>query len=313
MIKVLYISSSSFSGSTLLSFILNTHDSITTVGEMEGWEYSDAPFYCSCGESLEECPFYQNMQKAFQQKYLPFEFSNFGTAYRFSKYDRLNRLLTEKLPFIHNPSLERFRDKIMRGIPPFSGQMRRFDKANHTFISTSLQYNNASVFVDATKNPYRLRHLQHVEGIKLYPLHLIRDIRGTVHSSKKNRGWDTALATRIWLKEQASILDITKEFAPSIRVYYEDICDDIDTTLTRIANFVGLPAEQFSGDFKTVEHHVLGNSMRLSGPSNITKSERWKTELTHKDFDTMKRVINEELKQHNNVKLEEIVHHYLEI
>jgi hypothetical protein len=311
MMKVLYISSSSFSGSTLLSFILNTHASITTVGEMEGWEYEDTPFYCSCGEALEECPFYRQIQEAFYNKNLPFDFSHFGTAYRFTKNDRINRLLTEKIPFMHNPSLERLRDNIIRNIPPFSGLMRRFDKANHLFISTSLQYNHASVFVDASKNPYRLRHLRHVEGIKLYPLHLIRDLRGTIHSSKKNRGWDTALATRIWLREQANILHITSEFDPVLRVYYEDVCDDVNTSLARIADLVELPAEHFCGDFKTVEHHVLGNSMRLSGPSNIKKSESWKRELSDEDMDTIKRITHEELKHYKNDTLDEIVHHYL--
>lgn len=313
MLKVLYISSSSFSGSTLLSFLLNTHKSITTVSEMEGWEYEDTSFSCSCGEALEKCPFYRYIQEAFQNKGLPFAFSNFGTAYRFSKSDRINRLLTEKLPFIQSSHLERLRDKLIRITPPFAGRISQFDRANLEFISSALQYNHASVFVDASKNPYRLRHLQHVNGIELHALHLVRDIRGTIHSSKKNRGWDTTLATRIWLREQADILRITKEFGPVLQIYYEDVCDDVDASLAKISDFVGLPSEHYAGDFKTVEHHVLGNSMRLSGPSKITKSERWKTELSSDDLDTIKRVTETELQHYKNETLYEIVHHYLEL
>lgn len=312
MLKVLYISSSSFSGSTLLSFLLNTHKSITTVGEMEGWEYDEAPFYCSCGEPLEQCPFYQSIQQTFQNKKIPFVFSHFGTAYRFSKNDRINRLLTEKLPFIQSPALERARDQLIRTIPPFRAKMIQFDRANQEFITAALQYSHADVFVDATKNPYRLRHLQHVNGIQLYIIHLIRDLRGTIHSSMKNRGWDIDLATRIWIREQASILQVLKEFQPTLQIYYEDICDKVDTTLAKISEFVGLPAEHFAGDFKTVEHHVLGNTMRLEGSSKVRKSERWINELTNNDLNTIKRISEIELKNYNNETLSNIVHHYLE-
>jgi hypothetical protein len=39
MPKVLFIACSSFSGSTLLSFLLNTHPDIVTAGHTIGWRY----------------------------------------------------------------------------------------------------------------------------------------------------------------------------------------------------------------------------------------------------------------------------------
>lgn len=71
--KLLYVASSSFSGSTLLAFLLNTHPDIFTVSEMEGWNYGEnEEFSCSCGNTLEHCPFFNEVAHTFQRDGLPF-------------------------------------------------------------------------------------------------------------------------------------------------------------------------------------------------------------------------------------------------
>ena len=59
--RFLYIAGTSFTGSTLLSFLLNLHPQIVGVGEMTGpfRGVEDRRGYpCSCGAALSECPFW---------------------------------------------------------------------------------------------------------------------------------------------------------------------------------------------------------------------------------------------------------------
>ena len=67
-IPFLYVSSSSYSGSTLLAFLLNTHPDIFSVSEMDGWPYGEKEaFRCSCGEILRECPFFRTVASDFAE------------------------------------------------------------------------------------------------------------------------------------------------------------------------------------------------------------------------------------------------------
>src|SRR5581483_12108277 len=111
-------------------------------------------------------------------------------------------------------------------------------------------------------------------------------------------GWDAALGMRVWIREQRDILRILREEPHSLRVHYEDLCDDTDATLARIERLAGVAPEPFSGDFRTAEHHILGNSMRLDRVSTIIKSERWKTKLSAADLAQKEGVVREFARTH---------------
>ena len=57
----IYITSASFSGSTLLTFLLNTHPEIATIGEMKGDSMDVERYRCSCGDPIGRCPFWQRL------------------------------------------------------------------------------------------------------------------------------------------------------------------------------------------------------------------------------------------------------------
>jgi len=280
---------------------------------MIGWECDDTPFHCSCGAVLEACPFYQHIGKTFLENGLPFAFSHFGTAYQLLYNERLNNLLTRNITKIQNSTLEKLRDNIIRHAPVLSGKMKLFDRANELFMATALEYSNASVFVDASKDPYRLRHLQHINALDINILHLVRDLRGVILSFRKNHGiTDLALATRLWVQDQANILRLIREFPSVQRIYYEDICNDVDTSLATIAQFVDVPPMKFSGDLQSAEHHILGNSMRLDGPSKIVNSERWRKEFSDGEMKTIQQEARKAVIHHNNPELKEIIEQYIE-
>ena len=311
--KVLYLTSSSFSGSTLLAFLLNAHPKIVTVSEMIGWQYGqNETFDCSCGEALPDCPFFSSIAKAFQNNKLPFDFRQFGTGYSLTDSETLNRYLTESLPLIRNSRLERIRDAVIMALPSVAKTLRRQDLANKTFISAALDYSGASVFVDASKDPYRMRHLRRINDFDLRILYLVRDPRGVSRSTMKTRKWDAARAIEWWIRDQLNILRISAEFSSVLPIYYEDLCDSVDDTLARIHQFVDLEPEAFSGDFMASEHHILGNSMRLTGQSNIQKNERWREELSSTDIDIITGALRDFVEKDPKHQLSTIIKHYLD-
>lgn len=310
-LKVLHVSSSSYSGSTLISFLLNTHPQIFTVSHTQGWNYGEKPFKCSCGEPLPSCPFFRLIADVFRENQLPFDFKHFGTGYELVRNPRLNRYLTKGMPFLTSTSLERLRDAIIARIPTFRRRLAQTDRANLTFIRTALSYSGASVFVDGYKTPFRLRQLRRIEEFDLHVLYLVRDIRGVVSSNMRKREWDATHATRTWIHEQANIVRILREFPSSIMVYYEDLCERIDETLARIHRFLDLAPHPFPGDFKSIEHHILGNKMRLQDLGKIEKDTRWQRDLSAGDLAEISRLGLAFVRRHEHHPLSEVITHYL--
>ena len=273
--QLLYVTSSSYSGSTLLAFLLNNHPEVFTISEMEGWAYEDEESYpCSCGAPLPRCPFFGHVAEAFRAAGEPFDFRDFGTAYRLVASARLNRWLTERLP--PAPALEGLRDAVVARLPVLRARLARHDRANRLFLEAALAYSGARVFVDATKNPFRLRFLRRLPELDLRVVHLVRDYRGVALSNLRNRGCDLRTAIGLWLREQRDILRVCREFPRVETLRYEALCDDVDAALARLHRFLGLEHRPFPGSFKAAEHHILGNTMRLDGEAVIRKNEAWR-------------------------------------
>ena len=212
MTELLYISSSQFSGTTLLSFLLNLHPQISTTGHSTGFEFEatdERHFYCSCGQRLNECPFYKRVEQDFEKEGLTFHFRNFGTDYKVSNHNRLNRYLTSNLPWLRVSVLERSRDWLLRKIPVLSEQFEAIDRANMIFVRTTLDHHHAKVFLDNSQDPYRLRQLVRIREFKVRNIHQVRDPRGVVLSMMNHSGWNAITATQAWIRMQEDILRIS--------------------------------------------------------------------------------------------------------
>lgn len=310
MSKVLYISCSSFSGSTLLSLLLNTHPQMATVGHSAGWPLATGEFPCSCGARLDQCPFWQYVEKSFQDNGLPFSYNDFGTRYELVGSERLNRYLTGKLPFLSSRALEQLRDEVVRLVPGWAGHLARTEQAYRTLIEATLSYHQAKVYVDNSHSPHALRHLRRIREFDLSVIHLVRDIRGNVYSQKKNGGWSTADATRRWLIEQSEITRILKEFDTTMLLYYEDLVERPNETLNEICDFVGVDRHSFDDSFGASEHHVLGNDMRINS-TRIKKGAAWRDALTPDDLQEVERAVRAFFARHSNSPVFDLARHYL--
>src|SRR5210317_2164092 len=120
MSALIYLSASQFSGTTLLSFLLNQHPAIATIGHTMGWSFDDSDeFRCSCGERIADCPLFRHVAEAYCRNNLQFEPNDFGTAFRVSDNPTLNYYLTEALPKVSFTWIERSRDFLVRSVPKY--------------------------------------------------------------------------------------------------------------------------------------------------------------------------------------------------
>lgn len=311
MIKFLYITSSSYSGTTLLSFLLNAHPDIATVGETEGWNYGrNEVFPCSCGAPLSDCPFFQTIATAFRREGLPFDPRDFGTRYRLVRSARLNHYLTAELPYIGSTGVETVRDQLVARVPRFARLLARQDRANLMFVQTALAISQARVFADAAKSPYRLRHLRRIRELDIHVLHIVRDPRGVTLSNMKKKGYEASLAIQLWIKEQVVICRIAEGFPKLMTVYYEDLCEAGDDTLAVIHNFVDVPPRRPPADFRSVQHHILGNEMRLAAASTIIQDSRWRRELSVADLGAIARACAAFRQRHPDHPVSEMIARY---
>jgi len=69
------------------------------------------------------------------------------------------------------------------------------------------------------------------------------------------------------------------------QVRYEQLCTDTDATLDRLFTFLGLDPARRIQDFRSVDHHVVGNGMRLDATSAVELDERWKNVVTSKHLE----------------------------
>ncbi|NNM01787.1 MAG: hypothetical protein HKO62_13620 [Gammaproteobacteria bacterium] len=283
-----YLTSSSYSGSTLVTFLLNRHPAIATIGEAEGWHYAPGEDYrCSCGEALTTCAFFQRVAANYREAGFSFDPREFGTRLAYVENRRLNTYLVDKLPGLGSSALERLRDGALRRLPGFAGRFRDSVRRNELMIRTALDYTGASVFVDGTKNPYRMRFLSALPGFELKPIYLVRDVRGVVASTVRKKGWPVAQAAQKWIADQQAILRLLAEQGPYYTLCYEALCADPAAELAALEAWLGCEAIPWDENYQAVEHHILGNEMRRQPAGPIRDDRRWQLELGAAQLDAV--------------------------
>ena len=74
------------------------------------------------------------------------------------------------------------------------------------------------------------------------------------------------------------------------QIRYEDLCTNTRETMDSVYSFLGLPQSRAYEDFRSVDHHIVGNGMRLDSSSEIVLDDRWRKVLTQDDLEVFDRV-----------------------
>jgi hypothetical protein len=291
MIDLLYIASPSFSGSTLLTFLLAAHPRIATVGELKGTSMGDVDAYrCSCGERIRQCAFWRRLTEALAARGLDFDVSRFGTHFRFEKAGPLaNRLVAARL---RGPARERCRSAALALLPGARREMREILERNRLLAETACALRGAEVFLDGSKDPVRLKYLMESGGWRPRVIHLVRDGRGFALSYMRIYGCAMETAAREWRATNEECRELRRRLpaASWLQLRYEDVCRDPDAALRKCFSLVGQNAPTAARDFRAIEHHIVGNAMRLRPDAKIELNEKWRTELGKADLATFERV-----------------------
>jgi hypothetical protein len=278
-INFVYMLSHSFSGSTLLSFLLGAHPQIATIGEMliaEGIDWET--FVCSCGRVIKDCPFFTAVSREMAARGIPFDVLR--PDLDFLQSEGLARRVLAAEP--RGPVLEAAREAALRLLPAARHALARTLDRNQAAVEVMTGLQGGRAFVDSSKRPGRLLHLRRIPSFDVRVIHLVRDPRAVACSSMKNVGRTAEQGARSWM-DMAGLAERIRRRFPDERwltLRYEDLCQNPDAALDRVCRFIGVTPGFRVPDFRAFEHHIIGNRMRLSGTSEIRLDERWKTTLT---------------------------------
>jgi len=283
-IGLAYILSPSFSGSTLLSFLLAGHPKIATMGELKATAWGDIDeYYCSCGELIQNCDFWKNVIKELSGQGIHFDLADFGTHFR----DKSNLLVDLVLRArVHGPAFETFRRAALTVVPGARKTFSRILDRNQVLIETISRLQGGSIFLDSSKDAVRLQHLMQAGFNRVRVIYLIRDGRGFVCSYMKHHNVSMDKAALEWKKTYRECQHVLRRLEPEDRltVQYESLCRDPKNTMEKIFKFLGIEPVDIGSSFLATKQHILGNAMRLEADQRIKLDEKWRTALSSEDL-----------------------------
>ena len=279
-----YILSCSYSGSTLLTLLLDTHPRISTVGELKAAIRIDPNSYkCSCGYLMRQCPFWTDLRRILAESDVTLDLQNFGTHFRTDSSALYDRILRAS---VRNTGFESLRRAAITSFPKLRHEFQRILRTNRIFVDSIKRIGKGDVFLDSSKDPVRLLYLLQSGywGVKV--IHLIRDGRAVACSHMKHEGVSMREAVREWRVTHEESRRIRSRFSQRnwLSVCHEDICRSPKSKLETIFRFLGLDGDSGTLEFRSVEHHIRGNRMRLGMTSQIRLDESWKSTLTERDL-----------------------------
>jgi len=295
MTRVVYIMGHGYSGSTLLTFLLSTHPQIATIGELgiaprAKAELRPEDYLCSCRAPVRDCGFWQRVSQEMSERGHSFDIWDADLDFR-ARDGGIADVLLRAVQ--RGPVLETARTAGLRLVPGARREMDRIVSRIGSLAEIVAGIKGCEVFLDSSKRPERATLMQRSGEFDLRVIHLVRDGRAVSWSSIKHLGIGPEDAARSWLADnQAS--ENARRYFPADRwmtLRYEDLCADPDGTLARIHGFSGIPSRNGFHNFRAVDHHIIGNQMRLSSTSEIRLDESWKTALTPEQLATIDRLV----------------------
>ena len=220
-----------FHGVTLLSKLLDSHPEVVSLGDTyPSNRYAQT---CGCGMQVSDCAFWQDIRARI-------------SAERYVSSPHMLPLLPE---ILSTPVNERLLAHLpvaalQRLFPPsqmqtFLSDFRQFLEAVHAHFEAT----DPAVFVDGVKSAERVKALvcagENVDGV----LHVIREPKDYVKSSIRIDGREGLKSlvglSRSWRRAHRYCSSL-REFVKYLRVDYEVLCNDPDSTLAEICRFMNV-------------------------------------------------------------------------
>jgi hypothetical protein len=304
---LVYILAASHSGSTLLAMLLGSHPEICTVGELKATSLGDTDQYlCSCRRRIKVCPFWIGVKKEMSRRGFDFDITRAGTDFRSGATPYAVRLLA---PLQRGSLLELIRDAALGLSGHWRSHLQRVQALNTALIDSLRTSSRKRIIVDSSKVGIRLKFLLRNPHLDVRVVRLIRDGRavsltyidptrfadatdpefrgGGTGGDRDSERLAVAQAAREWRRSNEEADAILRRLDPTrwTAVQYESLCDDPHGTLNKIFSLIGV-SDQWNviENFRSVEHHIIGNGMRLDSTNKIKFDDRWKSALNESDL-----------------------------
>jgi Sulfotransferase family len=261
-----YIIGLSHSGSTLLSFLLNAHPEVVSVGEVSRLgdlipgRWTEKHDRCSCRRSFYQCCFWNRTLAGLAAR-----------GHGLGPGDPFGDRIEEKLPAL---------------------------------VAATLDVSGARVFVDASKLPSQAERLLEIASLDVRFVNLVRDARGVLYSWRKRLLNATAEnLVRQWLRQERLRQSVVQRL-PEERVYtlqYEELCRAPVQRMSELFAFLEVdPAPDVTSGFKSARpNHIIGNPMRLTDDETIRLDQEWRAVLSSEVLDLLDKQSGHQLNSRN--------------
>lgn len=306
----MFVLAASHSGSTLLTMLLNSHPEIATVGELtSGATRRIEKYRCSCRQLITECDFWRRVAERVRPIHPSFNLADFGIRLEPSAPAWLRRVARAEH---RGPAFEAVRDALLGLSPTWRRHFRESARGCVSIAESVLDMTGARVLVDSSKLAHRLKWLRRMPRLDLKVVHLVRDGRQVALTymdedtfadandpSMRRGGWGAGTegapasqrlpmqsAADEWRRDQVAAEHVLAGFERGewTRVHYEKLCSEPRVELGRVFSFLGLDPARAAANFRSAQHHVVGNGMRLDSTSEIRLDERWRSVLSEADL-----------------------------
>jgi hypothetical protein len=277
--RVLYIAGDQRSGSTILQNVLGQLEGFCAAGELRNtWRaLSTGQPICGCGRPAAECEFWRGVVSAAFPE--PRDLAGYRELHRQSLWFRRRLLIRRFLPFYdprRNAKWPGFRDvavQLLRAIEGVTGC--------HTII-------------DSSKAPAYGCMLDHLPGVEVFVLHLVRDPRGAQYSllkrqelgHRKLRSYNPFFGSLGWLfRNSLTRLVFGGKGTRYLLVRYEDFASEPRPTLERVLKWLGEETSSTvisdSNELDLPWIHALGGSPHRfkTGKTVIRPDMEWRKKL----------------------------------
>lgn len=289
--KLIYLLSAPYSGSTLLSFLLSSHKKIATVGELSGPDpripKDEHP--CSCGATIVNCEFWNSIHSELQQQSVALSIWTQEKYWKCISSDNINRLIT----YVSNISLiDKLQRFILKNASSINKRIESYNDNNILLMNGICRSYNASFFLDSSKDLKRLQYLRCCTDLDIYVIHLVRDGRGQT-LSKMKRGHDMKTSAKAIVRYDKQA-DNFNRYLPDnhyLLIRYEDVCVNSQATFDAITSFLGLEQEVLILNNVNTGRHILGNPMLRTFTGKIRLNEKWENDLSPKSLDVFNSIV----------------------
>jgi hypothetical protein len=291
-----YLVSTSYSGTTLLSLLLDSHPAIVSVGELDNTigdaikagRYAEYP--CSCGAPIRACSFFRSVEQHCARQGVELDVHEFRLRLGHGMRRNVKRFLFG-LP-ARLLWLAQIRNAFLDQFPQYRRYVDHVFERNIAIARAAIEVSGKDVFLDASKAVARVPYLHRRPEIDLRVIHIVRDVRAIVWSSWQRGLTHTDRVARSWARVHANALRL----APLIgkdRYFcfrWEDFCTKPGEWLDHICRFLGVESTGLIARANLQAHHVIGNRMRLNPVGLIRPQDNWRQEITSEQLAVCERV-----------------------